>query len=449
MDDSFGGGGLTTTYVNPEVCRGGGNLSYKAGQLVGGGFKEVLNFVEKHIAAISIIVLLCLLVFYVSVIADSEKKQGNYIANLGNAVYHRKCKSRGGCGRTCPYTTSDDPRVIIRAQTDELRALSSMMEVSLKETQAGIPDVVAMFTDAAVKKSVQDKCDEIYANMVTATSNISTLVFVAKSIDAVFSDSAIISSALVNAKNRIGAIHAAATIMSHYYVASFFALNAFTKDQFILLRSKEDPAQVSDELVHKSNANFAELQSTYNDTFVSKLGDLSDYTASTKRLATENTPPGTVIDDMVALMTMGTSTQEATMRLRTKYETIENIYTRAARVGFSNKLPGQADLEAMSALIEKNDYDSAVKLTALEPEIATNHAKFAKERASFDSGGGVPSVRDDDNDVIPWVGLFGRPTYRRTDGTSAEAVSAEPLRSIPSDNPNDLMREKSLRISFS
>jgi hypothetical protein len=447
-NDSFRGEGLTTTYTNPEVCRGGGNINYKAGQLVGGGINEIMNFFEKHIAAICIIVLLCLLVVYVSAIADSGKKQGGYLSNIGDSLYHWKCKSRGGCGRTCPYTTSDDPRVIIRAQTDELRTLSEIMEGSLKETKDGIPNLVGMFTDTTTMKSMEDKCNEIYANMVSANSNLSDLVSTAKNIDAVFSDSAKISSALVNAKNRMGGIHAAATIMSHYYVASFFVLNGLTKDQFILQQSKEDPGQVSDKLVHKSNANFAKLQSTYTDTFVSKLGSSSDYTAATKRLSTESSDSGAVIDDMVTLLTMTTSTQEAAKQLRNEYEIINDIYLSAARVRFSNKLPGKADVEVVSALIEKNDYDSAVKLTALEPEIASNHAKFAKERASFDSGGGVPSVRDDDNDVIPWVGLFGRPTYRRTDGTSAELASAEPLRSIPSDNPNDLMREKSLRISY-
>ncbi len=70
-----------------------------------------------------------------------------------------------------------------------------------------------------------------------------------------------------------------------------------------------------------------------------------------------------------------------------------------------------------------------------------NHRKFAKERSSFDSGGGVPSVRDDDLDVNPWVGIFGRPSYRKTDGKSAEADNAEyPLKPITSVNPDDTQR---------
>lgn len=419
-------------------------MGYKAGQLVGGAWKDVTSFAEKHAVALIVILLLCLLVYYVSVVAAAEKKQGNYLVNLGSAMYHWKCKSRGGCGRVCPYTPSDDPRVVIRTQTKELRELSRMVDVSAKETESGIPDLVGMFTDAALKKSVQDKCNEIFANLKFAQTTISKLVSTASGIDATFSDSAAISSKLINAKNRMDAIHAAAKIMSHYYVASFFALNAYTKDQFILQRSKDDPAQVSDDLVHESNANFADLQSTYVTEFVQKVG-----ATTLVDLYKDSNDASTIIDDMVKLMAMSGETLQASTRIQADYEIIASIYSRAARAGFTNKLPGQMDLEAMSTLIASNDYDSAVKLTALEPEIASNHAKFAKERASFDSGGGVPSVRDDDNDVIPWVGLFGRPSYRRTDGTSAEAASSEPLRSIPSNNPSDVMREKSLRISYS
>ena len=75
--------------------------------------------------------------------------------------------------------------------------------------------------------------------------------------------------------------------------------------------------------------------------------------------------------------------------------------------------------------------------------------KFAQERNTFDSGGGVPSVRDDDNDLIPWVGIFGRPSYRRSDGTSVESTSdVMQLKSIPSDVPESLMRAKNPRLSL-
>jgi hypothetical protein len=105
----------------------------------------------------------------------------------------------------------------------------------------------------------------------------------------------------------------------------------------------------------------------------------------------------------------------------------------------------------MTALIQEGDYESAIIQTALEPDLVANHKKFAKERSSFESGGGIQSVRDDDNDVVPWVGLFGRPTYRKSNGASVDISTGAPndvdvLKSIPSDVPTTLMRKSALRL---
>jgi hypothetical protein len=104
------------------------------------------------------------------------------------------------------------------------------------------------------------------------------------------------------------------------------------------------------------------------------------------------------------------------------------------------------DSDKMTSLIEAGDYESAVIKTALEADIVSNHMKFAKDRSSFESGGGIPSVRDDPNDINPWIGIIGKPSYRKSNGTSAE-ISSEPLKSIPSEFPDSLMTKSSLRIS--
>ena len=113
---------------------------------------------------------------------------------------------------------------------------------------------------------------------------------------------------------------------------------------------------------------------------------------------------------------------------------------------FNNDLPGTLEADAMSSMIADGNYNYAIVKTALEPEILTNHAKFAKERSTFESGGGVHSIRDDDNDIISWAGLFGRPTYKKSDGKTSIEVSDEPLRAIPSEVPESMMRTSDPRL---
>lgn len=443
--DTNSSGKLTTAYVESPVS-GGSDAAYRAGQLLGGALNEPIKFIKQYsmpffkvLIAITVVILLGLLVYNVSRVADD--------VSFSDALIHRKCKERGGCGRKCPYIAPDDPRLIIYMQARDVSAISDVIKDDVKEVVATAPSLVAMFTDDAVVKSVQNKCEVMVAAMTNAADTITTLNATAKSINNKYGDETALTSTLISAKNRMDALHAAATIMSHYYVASFFALTSFVWDQFIMQRSVEDPGIVSVRLVHESNAKHAYIINAYGSAFAGKFSDNSDFTAWVKALYDDNTAVGTVIDNMVKLMSMSSETLATIKLMLTKHADIERIFNTATKSGFTNKLPGEINSEAMSTLIASNDYDTAVKLSALEPEVTTNHAKFAKERASFDSGGGVPSVRDDDNDVNPWVGLFGRPTYRRSDGKSAE-TSSEPLRSIPSDKPEDLMREKSFRISF-
>lgn len=107
--------------------------------------------------------------------------------------------------------------------------------------------------------------------------------------------------------------------------------------------------------------------------------------------------------------------------------------------------PGNVPSELANQQIENGDYNSTIIQASLEPSIAQNHKVFAQERNRIDSGAGIYGIRDDPNDVVSWVGLF-RPTYKKSDGTSAEQ-SSQPLKSIPSDNPNKQMMDR-VRLLF-
>lgn len=109
------------------------------------------------------------------------------------------------------------------------------------------------------------------------------------------------------------------------------------------------------------------------------------------------------------------------------------------------RVPGNVPTDRANQQIQNNDYISTVVELSLEPSILENHKAFAKERNTIDTGAGLYGIRDDPNDVVPWVGLF-RPTYKKSDGTSAEQ-SSTPLRSVPSDDPEKQMQER-IRLTF-
>lgn len=139
-----------------------------------------------------------------------------------------------------------------------------------------------------------------------------------------------------------------------------------------------------------------------------------------------------------------TKLAEATVRQSYKIGDLA-MTCKQVRLGFSNDLPGKMSADKVTSLIESGDYETAIIKTALESDIVSNHQKFAKERSSFESGGGIQSVRDHDPSIGDWVGLFGRPTYRKSDGTSAE-ISKEALKAIPSEYPDQMMSKTALKL---
>lgn len=108
--------------------------------------------------------------------------------------------------------------------------------------------------------------------------------------------------------------------------------------------------------------------------------------------------------------------------------------------GFDQREPGNIASSDANKSIEEGNYNDTIIKMSLEPSILENHKSFAEERNRIDTGAGMYGVRDDPNDVIPWVGLF-RPTYKRSDGTSAEESKIS-LKAVPSDRPEKQMQER-------
>jgi hypothetical protein len=97
--------------------------------------------------------------------------------------------------------------------------------------------------------------------------------------------------------------------------------------------------------------------------------------------------------------------------------------------GFNN------DLYNMDVEIDSSDYESALKNMVLEPELIAQQEKFSKEL--MHRVGGTSSrnpVRDDDQNVVPWVGLK-RPQYQKINAND------ETARVVPSELDSDQLAD--------
>jgi len=129
--------------------------------------------------------------------------------------------------------------------------------------------------------------------------------------------------------------------------------------------------------------------------------------------------------------------------MKTAYHEIVNLYNKEVRDAFSNSnMPGEyMTNEAIDKLMLNDDYNQVLLSTAIEPSVRTNHRAFASDRNQVVTGAGLMGIRDDPNDINPWVGKGGRPTYKRSDGSSLLSSKTK-LESIPSDDPKTLMNER-------
>lgn len=65
----------------------------------------------------------------------------------------------------------------------------------------------------------------------------------------------------------------------------------------------------------------------------------------------------------------------------------------------------------LANLAAYEDYGSVAQYMSVEPEVFESHARYSEDMGRSTSGASALSVRDDPNDVVPWVGLR-RPDYR-------------------------------------
>lgn len=423
---------------------------YEKGLKAGNMFKTVI-FIG--------IIVLCIFAICIY-LAAALGQDVSSINSTVNKLAHQGCKSGPGCGYNCPHVDADDIRVVMNNQADSLAQVASTAQNGLKN----LIDEVSVVQDSLKRKNEKGELSSTqqYKNVADkrmvneeilkrCLSNIQIFAQKADLLAEQYRGAKTITSEVIKAANAVAGYESAVAIQVNVFATAAMDLKSTAKFATIDSVSPGDRTKIYgyEDYSSRAASQSAGIKGVFDE--LNAIVSAPEYKTLVDALVNNQ---ATAIEDNLAnvalLMNMAQDSKDKVINVAKRYQEVEEAYDAVMKKveSFSNALPSQLSSTDMTDLISTGDYDTALIKTALEPEIVSNHQRFAKERSTFDSGGGVPSVRDDDNDVVPWVGLFGRPTYRRSDGSSAD-VSAEPLRSIPSDNPTDLMRKQTPRLSFS
>lgn len=67
----------------------------------------------------------------------------------------------------------------------------------------------------------------------------------------------------------------------------------------------------------------------------------------------------------------------------------------------------------LTNLVSAGDYNAVAQYMSLDPEVYESHERYSSDMSRMSSGASMLPVRDDPNDINPWVGLR-RPKYQES-----------------------------------
>jgi hypothetical protein len=386
------------------------------------------------------------------VVASSEASERNCVQNATFWLAHQRCRNSDGCGSDCPYTQDDDPRKAICQYDKELTDLGSFLDEREKMRD--------LYRTTMLDKFDEDKKSGIAGSISTELATATTAL---QNINVVIANAHLLSKEHCNSKTVSNEVLKVKTIIQTYAYAA--GMNRYVYDGSCELADMKLRLARLDSLDDTQKARVSRFNAKRTECAGHVTAATNAYTALRNRIITNDTFD---YKDMITKLSMPELDSDSIMKYlavmmnmsKDCLQDVDIIITRAVEVyelyskvlsladTFSNDMPGEFDYNGLKSAVSRNDYANLLTNTALENDLVKNHKKYSKERASFDSGGAVRSVRDDDNDLIPWVG-FSRPSYRHSNGTSADTTNGEALRSIPSDVPEDMMRTNTWRFSTS
>ncbi len=455
--------------MNLSVAPGGGEVGGRRPSVARSLGAHVRCHGMKYITVALVIGFLVVAIYFMASIAESEAAIANaeqqeadsmlgVVANAANSIKHMGCRGNGGCGRRCPHIHSDDPRFAIGNLADSIENMYTTITNTAKSERSATDTTMRTFTasmkekTAADVKYIQDICDK-------TITNLSTLMTAARGLDSKYASAATVTVDVVNAKNTAIALEAAATLNRNVFVGAIIYLESYLTNARLSDFTDLDQHRIPDyeRLISECTAFMVSIKASCEKlnamitTTLDAEGKTLDASSTYGSLLTALANPASADQIVVAMAGMVNSSQASNDMIKdmgSKFDAIVQIAEKCTiKDTFTNDLPGKPSSETVSAMIANGDYNAALIQTALEPDLVKNHQKFAKERATFDSGGGVPSEFDHDMDLVPFVGLFGKSSYQRSDGTSAENSEVQ-LKQISSLEPDQLMRSSVPRLTF-
>lgn len=406
-----------------------------------------------------IITAIYMVVMFLGIIAEAEVIEANAsvlgaAASYANAAYHQKCKNRGGCCKACPFISEADPRVAICKQEGIIDALHGQAKMAAAEdkdllfsTMFKMPETTIALGTSISKDTFNKEWTMYVDTEAEAVRELGSILGKVQDLDKIYGNADSISVEVIDAKNKAISYGAAAVLRKNELIIASLTLNAQIMRKYIYEMDDVQQRKVikyGEESIKAFNAADA-IKRVYTAA-VAAFVPGTPYSLAVSALSDSSTSSQDVLAAMATLLSLAQSSETSLRQTISTFSVVSNVYHKCQSVEpFSNDLPGKMDADKATSLIENNNFEEVIIRTALEADLVPNHRKFVKDRLSFDSGGGIPSIRDDDNDINPWVGLFGRPTYRKSNGTSAD-ISTQPLQSIPSDRPTNLMRTSTLRL---
>lgn len=362
--------------------------------------------------------------------------------NLMN-MNHSSCKRGEGCSMDCPYLKKDDPRAIVahlhQFAAQQVKEIHQLFGEDYEETKQLVEELSKNPKKAAAFKT-KVQIEEATKLKSKVSSQMDQILQTIQLLKESISKEHKINNKIMNVHLRVkGLID---SLLIHKYVFISLLLHVSSNVIFAHVSTLDSDKKNKIHNFDKKETSLIMSNATCNERVGQLLPfvDSDSFRVAFATLNSNNLTSERYIQGVVAMQNAKLNVKSIFLDLVNHYKQAEQFMEEINKESFNNKLPAEVKRDQINDMISKGDYSSALVNMALEPEVVSNHKKFAEERSSFDSGGGVPAVRDDDNDLVKWVGLFGRPKYQNTDGSFVAQDDPHPLRSIPSDKPEDLVR---------
>jgi hypothetical protein len=397
--------------------------SYKLGKFIGKWGKKLMPLIK-------VLLILVLIYILIKILMDTDIFLNSRIAEI-SGLSHTDCSEHNYCSNKCPYDISN-PKIAIKYKVKEINNVIDLIEDAITNEHKYILRYKSNYPKLENSlQTIEDNQNSIYVSILDIKTKI-------ESISNISRGQGDDSVKLYNNQNKIIGLSSAFNIYRDMILTNIIMAHAMVANE-----------NINDELNNKATTIIDIDKSatiainTYKDIIL--LSNTILTSSSVNTIAINDLVNNVnIIENMVKLADNNTDIHNKLIQLMANFNSINTlngaIVESKNKDTFNNDMPGVVSNAQAIKLISENNYEKYVRDSALEPSIIDNHKKFAKERSTFNTSVDVLSVRDDTNDLNPWV-AYSRPTFSKSNGADI-AVSNVTLTSIPSENPETLQIRK-------